>query len=128
MVPAISVESIEEFINPRHIRVTNGHLVVMLVLFSVISMTDALTTASSLTHGGYERNQVLVPLLRTYGLQILYMSKVAVIGGITGAIVILWKWRGVHPNRFFWALTSITLATIGVVMWNLTVMFSLLYG
>jgi hypothetical protein len=128
MGSAISVESIEEFINPRQIRVTNGHLIIMLILFAIISMADAMTTASSLTLGGGERNRMMMLLLHLYGPPILFTSKVVVIGGISGAIGILWKWRGVSPYRFFWVLTSITLATIGVVVWNLTVIFSLLSG
>lgn len=128
MGSAISVESIEEFINPRQIRVTNSHLVIMLILFTVISMADAMTTVSSLTLGGIERNRLMLLLFRTYGPQGLFTSKVMVIGGISGAIGILWKWRGVRPCRFFWVLTSLTLATIWVVMVNLTVIFRLLKG
>ena len=128
MGSGLSVESIEEFINPRQIRVTDGHMVIMLTLFTIISMADAMTTASSLTLGGQERNRVMVLLLHLYGPPMLFTSKVVVVGGISGAIGILWKWRGVRPSRFFWVLTSITLATIGVVLWNLAVIFSLLHG
>jgi hypothetical protein len=128
MASAISVESIEEFINPRLIRVTNGHLIIMLLLFTIISMADAMTTVRSLALGGRERNRVMIFLLRLYGPQVLVMSKLAVIGGMSGVMGILWKWRRVHPYRFFWVLTSITLATIWVVMVNLTVIFSLLKG
>jgi len=128
MGSVISMESIEEFINPRQIRVTNGHLIIMLALFTIISMADAMTTVSSLILGGRERNRVMILLLNIYGPQVLITSKLVVIGGISGAIGILWKWRRVHPYRFFWVLTSITLATIWVVMVNLTVIFSLLHG
>jgi hypothetical protein len=128
MGSAISVENIEEFINPRLIRVTNGHLIIMLILFTIISMADAMTTASTLSLGGHERNRVMILLLHLYGPPMLFTSKVMAIGGISGAIGILWKWRGVRPYRFFWVMTSITLATIWVVMWNLTVIFSLLNG
>ena len=128
MESASPVESIEEFINPRHIRVTNLHLLVMLDLFAIISMADVMTTASCLIFGGEECNLVLDHLLTLYGLPVVFTVKVAAISGITCAIGILWKWRGVQPRRFFWALTSITLSTILVVIWNLTVIFSLLQG
>jgi hypothetical protein len=121
------VESIEEFINPRHIRVTNLHLLVMLDLFAIISMADVMTTASCLVFGGEECNVVLDHLLTLYGLPIVFLFKVAAIGGITCTIGILWKWRGIRPARFFWVLTSFTLATIWVVFWNLSVAFSLLH-
>jgi hypothetical protein len=128
MGSALSVESLEEFINPTQIRVTDDHLVIMFALFALISMADAMTTASSLAFGGTERNLVLVLLLRQFGPPMLFTSKLAVMGGISGGIGILWKWRGVRPRRFFWPLTSITLATIGVVVWNLAVIFGLLHG
>jgi hypothetical protein len=128
MEPVISVEAIEEFINPRLIQVTNSHLVVMFVLFAIISMADAMTTATCLIFGGVECNLVLDSLLTLYGLPVVFFFKVAAIGGICCTIGILWKWRGVHPYRFFWVLTSLTLATIWVVFWNLTVIFSLLHG
>jgi hypothetical protein len=128
MRSVISVESIEEFINPRQIRVANRHLVIMLILFTIISMADAMTTIRSLTLGGTERNLVMILLLHIYGPQVLFTSKLVVIGGISGGIGILWKWKGIHPYRFFWVLTSITLATICVVMGNLTVIFGLLHG
>jgi hypothetical protein len=128
MESASSVEVIGEFINPRHIPVTNLHLLVMLDLFAIISLADVMTTASCLVFGGVECNLVLDSLLSLYGLPIVFWFKVAVIGAITCTIGILWKWRGVHPTRFFWALTSITLATIWVVFWNLSVIFTLLHG
>jgi hypothetical protein len=128
MRSATSIESIEEFINPRQIKVTNRHLIIMLILLTMISMADAMTTVSSLILGGGERNQVMILLLHLYGPQILFTFKMVMIGGICGVITILWKWRGVQPYRFFWVLTSITLATILVVMANLTVIFSLLNG
>lgn len=128
MESAISVEDIEEFINPRQIPVTNEHLIIMLLLFSIISMTDAMTTMSFLSLGGREGNRVMMLLLDLYGPQAVFTSKVVVIGGISMTMGILWKWRGVHPSRFFWVLTSITLATIWVVMGNLSVIFSLLNG
>lgn len=127
MGSGLSIESIEEFINPRLVRVTNEHLMVMLLLFSLISLADAMTTVSSLALGGRERNRVMVLLLHIYGPQAVFTSKMAVIGGMSGAMGILWRWRGVHPYRFFWALTSITLATIWVVMGNLTVIYDLLH-
>jgi hypothetical protein len=127
MESASSVESIGEFINPRHIRVTNLHLLVMLDLFAIISMVDVVTTASCLVFGGGECNVVLDFLLTLYGLPVIFMVKVAAIGGITCTIGIFWKGWGVHPTRFFWVLTSITVATIWVVVWNLSVIFSLLH-
>ncbi len=127
MEPAVSLGGIEEFINPRHLRVTNLHLLVMLNLFAIISLADVMTTASCLIFGGEECNLVLDHLLSLYGLPIVYMVKVAAIAGICCTIGLLWKWQGVHPTRFFWVLTSITLATIGVVVWNLSVLFHLLH-
>lgn len=127
MESVVSVEGIEEFISPRHIRVTNLHLMVMLNLFAIISMADVMTTASCLIFGGGECNLVLDLLLSLYGLPVVFLFKVAVIGGICTSIGILWKWQGVPPTRFFWVLTSITVATIWVVVWNLSVLFSLLH-
>jgi len=127
MGSASSVESLEEFINPRHIRVTNLHLMIMLDLFAIISMADVMTTASCLIFGGGECNLVLDLLLSLYGLPIVFLFKVAVIGGIICTMSIFWKVRGVHPYRFFWVLTSITLATVWVVLWNLYLIFTLLH-
>ena len=128
MRPAISIESIGEFIDPKEIAVTNGHLVIMLILFTIISMADAMTSISSFAFGGRERNRVMILLLNFYGPQALFTAKVVVIGGISMFIAILWKLRGIQPSRFFWVMTSLTLATLLVVIANLTVIFSLLHG
>jgi len=126
MKSAISIEDIEAFINPTQIKASNSYILIMLILLIVISIADAMTTVSSLNFGGTERNRIMIFLLQLYGPQVLFTSKMVVIGGICGVITILWKWKGVQPYRFFWVLTSITLATILVVVANLTVIFNLL--